>query len=177
MQQHQQPVRIQQRSVKPFINTPRKDIPVAPGAQSYAEVIHKRPSHHRNQQYSNQQPNSETKQQYKLHLHGDSNLNKMHPRDLSKQLVNTYVTKLAQSGATAAHLNHYVDIALAEKPDGLMIHGGTNDIIGRNSRNQPANEIAYELIRIGVKAREANVRDIFISIILVTKDSEANKTA
>ena len=58
-----------------------------------------------------------------------------------------------------------------------MIHGGTNDIIGRNSRNQPANEIAYELIRIGVKAREANVRDIFISSVLVTKDSEANKIA
>ena len=177
MQQHQQP-RIQQRSVKPFINnTPRKDIPVAPGAQSYAEVMHKRPSYHRNQhqQNSNQHPNSQTKQQYKLHLLGDSNLNKMHPRDLSKQLVDTYVTKMAQSGATAAHLNHYADIALAQKPDGLMIHGGTNDIIGRNSQNQPANEIAYELIRIGVKAREANVRDIFISSVLVTKDSEANK--
>ena len=118
--------------------------------------------------------NSQDKQ-YKLHLLGDSNLNKIHPRDLSKKLVNTYVSKLAQSGATAAHLNHYADIALAEKPDGLIIHGGTNDIIGRNSRNQPANEVAYELIRIAGKAREANVRDIFISSILVTKDTEANK--
>ena len=64
-----------------------------------------------------------------------------------------FIKKMAYSGATASHLLHYADIVLEDKPNSIIIHGGTNDLHGRNSNNKPAEEIAHDLINIGAKAR------------------------
>ena len=82
--------------------------------------------------------------------------------------------KFAHSGATAAHLRHYVDISLEKKPVAMIIHGGTNDIKGRNANSRTAEQIAGDLIATAVRAREHGVRIVAISGILITRDQQAN---
>ena len=80
---------------------------------------------------------------------------------------------MAYSGATASHLKHYADIALLDSPESIIIHGGTNDIYGRNSNQKSADAIATELIQTGEKARNSGVKNIYISSILPIADNEA----
>ena len=113
--------------------------------------------------------------QHKLMLLGDSNLNGIRPREMAQKIRSrVFITKQAFSGATASHLNHYSDISLQEKPDSIIIHGGTNDLYGRNSNQNSADEVACQLIEISVKARSSGVRNIFISSILPINEQQAN---
>ena len=84
-----------------------------------------------------------------------------------------YIRKMAYSGATAGHLLHYADIALEGTPHSMIIHGGTNDLYGRNKNNKSARDIASDLIAIGVKARNKGVQNIPISSVLPIADNEA----
>ena len=122
--------------------------------------------------------NPQDKQKYKLGLLGDSNFRYVNIRELNRATNHrAFIDKFAHSGATTSHLITYADVALLKRPDGLIIHGGTNDIIGRNATNQNADQIACNLIELGVKARNAKVKDIFISSVLPTKDAQANEKA
>ena len=88
-----------------------------------------------------------------------------------------YVTKFAYHGATASHINHYIDIALEKKPDALIIHAGTNDIWGNNRNNKQAKTIASEIIDTALKAKRSGVQKVFISSVLPVRDSECNSRA
>ena len=87
---------------------------------------------------------------------------------------NMFVEKFCHKGATAAHLKHYIDIALEKKPSHLIIHGGTNDIKGRNANSKTSDQIACDLIATAVKAREQGVQHIAISGVLITRDQHSN---
>ena len=84
---------------------------------------------------------------------------------------------MAYSGATAEHLHHYVDIILEEQPGSIIIHGGTNDIYGKNKNNKTEEEIAIDLVNTGIKCRERGVRHVFISSVMVVNDKVANTKA
>ena len=173
------------RTSRPFINQrPENDIlKIVPGNAKYSEVV-KRGSNHRD---ANDQPNSQShqqrhqntyKQKYKLCLLGDSNLHGITIRDFARELNHTaFIDKFAHSGATTVHLRTYAEVALLSKPEGIIIHGGTNDILGRNATSYSEDQIASTLIEIGVKARNENVKDIFISSVLPTKNKLANEKA
>ena len=137
---------------------------------------------HHQQQSSSTQPQylhpSFNNKKYKLSLVGDSNIHGITIRDFAKTINHTaYVDKFAYSGATTTHLKTYIEVALQKKPDGIIIHGGTNDILGKNATSQTEDQIACNLIEVGVKARSSNVKDIFISSIVPTKDHRANQKA
>ena len=113
-----------------------------------------------------------------LVLLGDSNLHGIKPSLMSGNLRNhNYIEKFAHNGATAAHLSHYVDICLEKKPSSMIIHGGTNDIKGRNANSKSSDQIACDLIATAVKAREHGVRNVAISGIIITRDPQANLRA
>ena len=143
----------------------------------------------RDRQYQSQAPNKQYQQpqnfhpshndkKYKLSLVGDSNIHGITIREFARTINHTaYIDKFAYSGATTNHLKTYIEVALQTKPDGIIIHGGTNDILGKNATSQTEDQIACNLIEVGVKARSSNVKDIFISSIVPTKDHQANQKA
>ena len=106
-------------------------------------------------------------------------MNKIFPKDLAQEINHSaFVTRHAYSGATVSNLHHYIEVPLEkDKADGLMIHIGTNDLVGKSSNQKSSEELACGMIQIGVKARKSKVEDIFISSILPTKDREANRRA
>ena len=113
-----------------------------------------------------------------LVLLGDSNLHGVKPSLMSSDLRNrNYIEKFAHNGATAAHLCHYVEVCLEKKPSLMIIHGGTNDIKGRNANSKSSDQIACDLIATAVKAREHGVRNVAISGIFITRDQQANMRA
>ena len=70
----------------------------------------------------------------KVGLLGDSNFNRIIIPEMNSLLKTSTVTKFSYSGATSVHLRHYSDVLLESKPDAVLIHGGTNDIWGKNQR-------------------------------------------
>ena len=89
----------------------------------------------------------------KIGLLGDSNFNRINAREMSGFLENGYVAKYSYSGATSLHLGHYSDVLLDEQPDQVIIHVGTNDIVGRSRSDISCHEIATNFIDIGGKCR------------------------
>ena len=124
---------------------------------------------------SQNQENSENT----LLIIGDSNIHGVKPRELAQRIRGrVFVHKQAISGATASHICHYSDILLKDKPNAVIIHAGTNDLVGRNAdSNLSADNIACDLIRTGVKARNAGVKQVMISSLLPINDYQANKKA
>ena len=110
---------------------------------------------------------------------GDSNIHGVRPRELAQRISGkVFVHKQAISGATASHICYYSDILFKDKPNAVIIHAGTNDLVGRNSdSNLSADNIACNLIRTGVKARNAGVKHVMISSLLPINDFQANKKA
>ena len=139
--------------------------------------ISSRQSQIRNSNHHQPQP-QRSNSQHKLLLLGDSNIHGVPPQKLARKIhKNVFVVRQAISGATASHICHYSEILLKENPDSIIIHAGTNDVHGRNASNLSAEAIACELIRTGVKARNAGVQNIMISSILPIDDIEANEKA
>lgn len=111
----------------------------------------------------------------RIALLGDSNFNKVHVPDISKQFKRREVIRYSQSGATSVHLQAYADILLEEQPGSIIIHAGTNDIWGRNKRcNVSCDRIAKDIIDIGLKCRARQVTEVYISSILPTRNDESN---
>ena len=152
------------KSTAPFINPhPEREkslrLPkVVPGEFSYSEAA----SH---------------PQRRKIALVGDSNYHGIKEHEMAILIKNSEVKNWAYSGATAKDLNHYVDIALKQQPESLILHGATNDILGRNKNAKSAEEIVIDLVNTGIKCRERGVRHVFISSVIVIDDVEAYKKA
>ena len=114
----------------------------------------------------------------KVVLLGDSNFNRIIVPEMNSLLEKSTASKFAYSGATSLHLHHYSDIMLESKPDSVLIHGGTNDIWGKNQRKTASSQrIAEDIVSIGIKCRQRGVKTIFISSILTTRLPSSNRTA
>ena len=129
-------------------------------------------------QRASQQNQRVPSQKAKVVLLGDSNFNRIIVPEMNSLLTSTTVTKFSYSGATSLHLRHYSDILLESKPDGVLIHGGTNDIWGKNQRKYASSQrIAEDIISIGLKCKQGGVKTIYISSVLTTRLPTSNKTA
>ena len=97
---------------------------------------------------------------------------------MSSLIRNGSVTTFAYSGATSQHLHVYSNVALQQKPDEVIIHGGCNDVYGRNRREEATpRDIAETLINLGRKCRTAGVNKIYISSLLGIKHGESDQKA
>ena len=129
-------------------------------------------------QRNNRNKQNPATQKNKVGLLGDSNLNRIIVPEMNSCLKRATVAKFSYSGATSVHLRHYCDVLLEEKPDSILIHGGTNDIWGKNQRkNATLRKIAEDIISIGLKCRERGVKNIYISSIIITRNSHINKNS
>ena len=71
------------------------------------------------------------------------------------------------SGANAKQLRHYIIPTLIDdKPDAIVIHVGTNDILNYASHE----DIARSNINIGLDCKNNGVNEVVISSILVKKN-------
>ena len=73
--------------------------------------------------------------------------------------------------ANSKQLNHYIIPTLVDdKPDVILLHVGTNDILS----NASDTELANNIINIGLNCKNHCVSKVFISSILVKKNPELN---
>ena len=108
-------------------------------------------------------------------LLGDSNFNRIQVPEMNKYLTKANAVKYSYSGATSIHLGHYCDVLLNENPHSVIIHGGTNDIWGGKKRNASSQQIAQDIVNIGIKCRERGATSIYISSILTTRIQASNR--
>ena len=121
--------------------------------------------------------NNNWRRKKKVGLIGDSNFNGINVPEINYFMRNVEVNKYSYSGATSLHLKHYCDILLEDQPQAVLIHVGTNDVWGRNRRDVPNEQIAKDIIDIGLKCKSKGVDDIYISSILITKVEDSNRRA
>ena len=88
----------------------------------------------------------------------------------------TYIR--AFPGATARQLNHYVQPTLVDdKPDAILIHEGINDLLNNNGKkliDVEIEELAQEIIDIGLRCKETKVKNILISGITYSTKLDVN---
>ena len=69
-------------------------------------------------------------------------------------------------GSTVKQLHyHALPTLLEEKPDIVIIHGGINDILSTRENKMPDNEIAQEILKIGMDCIKHGAENVFISSI------------
>ena len=76
------------------------------------------------------------------------------------------------SGATAPEINDYSKTTIRnDKPRGLLVIAGANDCSYKSRNYQIPNieEIANDIINIGIEARNEGVKNIFISGLITRK--------
>ena len=102
----------------------------------------------------------------KILLAGDSYVKRMRRIGFNKELRNGKAYFLSFRGATSKQLHHYIIPSLVgDKPDAVIIHVGTNDIL----YNVSFEDITRNIMRIGSNCKSDGVNDVFISSILVKK--------
>ena len=134
-------------------------------------------SNNRNRNFNNSNNDNSRRRKKKVGLLGDSNFNGIKVPEMNYSMRNHEFTKYSYSGATSLHLKHYCDVLLEEQPHAVLLHVGTNDVWGRNRRNVPSEQIAKDIIDIGLKCKSKGVKDIYISSIMITKVEESNRIA
>jgi len=71
-------------------------------------------------------------------------------------------------GANTNYLHHHsLPFLIEECPNTLVVHGGTNDL---RNRNKSAEEIADDLIKLGLTAKSFGVEHVVYSDIVIRKD-------
>ena len=85
---------------------------------------------------------------------GDSHVKRIRRIDFNKELRNGKVYFRSFSGATSKQLDHYIIPSLVDdKPDAVIIHVGTNNIL----YNADYEDIAWNIIKIGSNCKSHGV--------------------
>ena len=114
---------------------------------------------------------SRTKFGKKIFVVGDSHVKRMKRIDFNSQLRSGKAFFKTFSGANTKQLSHYIIPTLVDdKPDAVIVHVGTNDIL--NGAND--NELANSIMKIGIVCKQYGVNDVVISSILVKKSPRLN---
>lgn len=92
-------------------------------------------------------------------------------QELSDRGMEVDISIRRYNGGQSHELHHHVKQNIAdERPHGLVLIGGTNDLSRRDGRRQLSNEeIANNLLAIGQLAKSQGVINVFISGITVRK--------
>ena len=107
----------------------------------------------------------------KITIFGDSILQRMKGKEISKELKHGPAYVRSFPGANCNEMSHYVIPHLTERtPDAVVLHVGTNDVRTRRGQREKSNEqIANEIIAIGRTCKSFGVNDVFISSITYKK--------
>ena len=107
----------------------------------------------------------------KVLIVGDSHVRCIRRNDCNKELKNEKAIFRSFSGANTKQLNHYiVPLLVDDKPDFVIIHVGTNDVL----ENANHEDIARNIIKIGLECKKFGVNDIVISSVLVKRSPKSN---
>ena len=98
---------------------------------------------------------------------GDSHVKRIRRNDFNKELQHGKAIFRSSSSANTKQLDHYIQPPL--KPDAIIIHVGTNDIL----TNANHTEIARKIIKIGLNCKNYGV-NVVISSMLVKKNPNLN---
>ena len=102
---------------------------------------------------------------------GDSHLKRIRRSDFNKELKNGKAIFRSFSGASTKQLDQYIlPLLVDDKPDAVIIRVGNNDIL----TNANHEEIARNIIKIGLNRKNNGVNDVVISSILVKKNPNLN---
>ena len=124
-------------------------VPIVPGIQSYSNV-------HENL----------------ISVVTDSMSNGIRQREFNQKLLKGRAVFKKFSGATAPEINDYSKTTIRkDRPRGLLVIAGANDCSYKSKNNQIPNieEIANDVINIGLEARKLGVKNIFISGLITRK--------
>ena len=107
----------------------------------------------------------------KIFVAGNSYVRRIRRLDFNKELRSSKAFFRSFSGANSKQLNHYIIPTLVDdKPDVVLLHVGTNDILS----NANDTELANNIINIGLNCKNHGVSKVFISSILVMKNPKLN---
>ena len=102
---------------------------------------------------------------------GDSHIKRIRRNDFNKEFKNGKAIFSSFSGANAKQLDHYIlPLLVDDKADAVIIHVGTNDIL----TNANHEEIARNIIKIGLNCKIDGVNDLVIFSVLVKKNPNLN---
>ena len=100
-----------------------------------------------------------------------SHIKRIRRNYFNKELKNGKAIFRSFSGANTKQLDHYILPPLVDdKPDAVIIHVGTNDIL----TNANHEEIARNIIKTGLNCKNHGVNDVVISSVLVKKNPNLN---
>ena len=106
---------------------------------------------------------------------GDSHLKRINKRKLKYNVGQMFSFKCF-SGANTKHLDYYVVPTLVdETPQIVVIHIGSNDITESKIKQSNLDNLAQQIIDIGLKCRSYGVHNIAISSILVRSSIRLNQ--
>ena len=98
---------------------------------------------------------------------GDSHIKRIKRNDFNKELRHVKAFFRSFRGANAKQLRHFIiPILVNDKPDAIVIHVGTNDILNLANHEN----IAHSVINIGLDCKNNGVNEVLISSILVKKN-------
>ena len=97
---------------------------------------------------------------------GDSILRGIRKQEINKSVRNYYAVVKTFSGATVEDMESYMVPTLSKKPDGLIIHCGTN-----NLRSDEPEETTKKIVNVALAASR-KVRSVAVSSILARGDSD-----
>ena len=102
---------------------------------------------------------------------GDSHIKRIRRNDFNKELKNGKAIFRSFSGASTKPMDHYIlPLLVDDKPDAVIIHVGNNDIL----TNANHEEIARNIIKIGLNCKIDGVNDLVIFSVLVKKNANLN---
>ena len=95
-------------------------------------------------------------------------MQRIHKREFNGNLDNGYARIQCFPGATPKYLHHHVlPFLIEDKPQTLVIHGGTNSI---RDHDQTPDKIANQVIDIGKTARSLGVDNIVITGLITRRN-------
>ena len=159
--------------------------------QTYRSQKEKRPQvvvnqRHENQRdfktdntYLNVENHSQThyrNRRKKITIFSDSIAKSMRMKELNANIDRSIGTANLKAfpGATIRQLNHYTIPTLEEDtPETAIIHVGINNLLLEKNKAD-VNEIAENIVKIGIRCKENNVKNILISGILYTTRVNVN---
>ena len=102
---------------------------------------------------------------------GDSHIKRIRRNDFNKEFKNGEAIFRSFSGANTKQLDHYIlPLLVDDKPDAVIIHVGTNDIL----TNANHKEIARTIIKIGLNCKIDGLNDVVIFSVLIKKNPNLN---
>ena len=102
---------------------------------------------------------------------GDSHVKPIPRNDFNEERKNSKAIFQSFRGANTKQLDHYTLPPLVDdKPDVVVIHISTNDILS----NANHEDIAHNIIKIVLNCKNHDVNDVVISSILVKKSFNLN---